>query len=278
MTTEVTTFTFAPSLSLRAVTINGEPWFVAKDVCDVLEHSNVSMALADVDPDDKRKESLGLPGRAPLIINESGLYSLILKSRKPEAKAFKKWVTSEVLPSIRDFNGHAFVFREDGWFNMTKAAKHFGKRIQDFWDNKDSKEYILALCKTIHANQRELFMAKAGYNGGTWAHPKLAVFFARWLDVRFAVWCDAVIDDILKGKAEVVITKPDTSAVAALPEEFTVTAKALASQVANLQTELFSMLTASARAASEGTWGGRAWSQQGTRALRFPPWCLCSRA
>lgn len=141
----------------------------------------------------------------------------------------------------RDFNGHAFVFREDGWFNMTKAAKHFGKRIQDFWDNKDTKEYILALCKTIHANQRELFSAKAGYNGGTWAHPKLAVFFARWLDVRFAVWCDAVIDDILKGKAEVVITKPAESAVAALPEEFTVTAKALASQVANLQTELSSV-------------------------------------
>ena len=100
----------------------------------------------------------------------------------------------------RDFNGHAFVFREDGWFNMTKAAKHFGKRIQDFWDNKDTKEYILALCKTIHANQRELFLAKAGYNGGTWAHPKLAVFFARWLDVKFAVWCDAMIDDILKGQ------------------------------------------------------------------------------
>lgn len=67
---------------------------------------------------------------------------------------------------------------------MTKAAKHFGKRIQDFWDNKDTKEYTLALCKTIHANQRELFMAKAGYNGGTWAHHKLAVFFARWLDME----------------------------------------------------------------------------------------------
>lgn len=52
---------------------------------------------------------------------------------------------------------------------------------------------------------------------GTWAHPKLAVFFARWLDVRFAVWCDAMIEDILKGKAEVVITKPAESAVMALP-------------------------------------------------------------
>ena len=89
------------SLNLRAVTINGEPWFVAKDVCDVLEHSDVSMAVQGLDPDEKTKQSLGLPGRAPVLINESGLYSLILKSRKPEAKAFKKWVTSEVLPSIR---------------------------------------------------------------------------------------------------------------------------------------------------------------------------------
>jgi anti-repressor protein len=89
------------SLNLRAVTINGEPWFVAKDVCDVLDIKNTSQALAGVDPDYKHTQSLGLPGRAPVLINESGLYSLILKSRKPEAKAFKKWVTSEVLPSIR---------------------------------------------------------------------------------------------------------------------------------------------------------------------------------
>jgi hypothetical protein len=103
----------------------------------------------------------------------------------------------------------AFVFREDGWFHMTKAANSFGKRLQDFWDNKDAKQYMQALSETIHANQRELFEARAGYNGGTWAHPKLAVFFARWLDVKFAVWCDAMIDDILKGNAEVTITKPE---------------------------------------------------------------------
>jgi hypothetical protein len=81
----------------------------------------------------------------------------------------------------------AFVFREDGWFNMTKAAKHFGKRLQNFWDNKDANQYMQALSETIHANQRELFEARAGYNGGTWAHPKLAVFFARWLMAKSGV-------------------------------------------------------------------------------------------
>lgn len=90
---------------------------------------------------------------------------------------------------------------------MTSAAKHFGKRLQDFLDNKATLEYIGAL-RTIHADEREFTQAKVGYNGGTWAHPKLAVFFARWLDVRFSVWCDSVIDELLRGKAAVVPTRP----------------------------------------------------------------------
>lgn len=56
-----------------------------------------------------------------------------------------------------------------------------------------------------------------GRHGGTWAHPKLAVFFARWLDTKFAVWCDTVIDDILRGKAEVVVTKPEQSEIMKMP-------------------------------------------------------------
>lgn len=108
----------------------------------------------------------------------------------------------------RDYNGTPIVFRKDGWFNMTKAAQHFGKRLQDFWDNAEAKTYISELEKLNHANQRELKQATPGRYGGTWAHPKLAVFFARWLDVRFAVWCDSMIEDILKGAAEVTITRP----------------------------------------------------------------------
>jgi anti-repressor protein len=98
---------FSPTLSLRAVNIDGEPWFIAKDVCDALEMdttAGVTQWLRGLDADEKDslRISQGTPGNPnQTIINESGLYSLILKSRKPEAKAFKKWVTSEVLPSIR---------------------------------------------------------------------------------------------------------------------------------------------------------------------------------
>jgi prophage antirepressor-like protein len=89
--------------ALRTSTLDGEPWFVAKDVCDILNISNSSDALSRLDDDEKgvaNTDTLG--GKQEMaIINESGLYSLILTSRKPEAKAFKKWITSEVLPTIR---------------------------------------------------------------------------------------------------------------------------------------------------------------------------------
>lgn len=62
----------------------------------------------------------------------------------------------------KTFDNVPFVFREDGWFNMTKAAKHFGKRLQDFMDNKETQEYILALRASIDAIQRELTVAYSG--------------------------------------------------------------------------------------------------------------------
>lgn len=90
--------------NIRIATANGEPWFVGKDVTDILGYTNPSKALADhVDDDDKlNNESLSSLGqRGGWLINESGLYSLILSSKMPNAKKFKHWVTSEVLPNIR---------------------------------------------------------------------------------------------------------------------------------------------------------------------------------
>ena len=86
---------------IRAVEQDGEPWFVAADVCRALEHTNVNMALDRLDEDEKSKFGLGLPGGDTWCVNGPGLYSLVLGSRKPEAKAFKRWITHEVLPSIR---------------------------------------------------------------------------------------------------------------------------------------------------------------------------------
>ncbi|MZP28673.1 phage antirepressor Ant [Heliobacterium undosum] len=85
---------------VRTVVIDGQPWFVAKDVCIVLELKNPSAVIQRLDDDERAKFNLGRQGDTN-VVNEPGLYSLILASRKPEAKAFKRWVVHEVLPSIR---------------------------------------------------------------------------------------------------------------------------------------------------------------------------------
>lgn len=94
---------------IRVIDRDGEPWFIAVDVCRALEHSNVSVALDRVDRDEKAKFNLGLPGGDTWCVNEPGLYTLVLGSRKPEAKAFKRWITHEVLPAIRQNGYYALV-------------------------------------------------------------------------------------------------------------------------------------------------------------------------
>lgn len=96
---------------LRMMEVDGQPWLVGKDVAEALGYSNPRKALADhVDEEDKTdgvtiRDSIGRD-QNPVIINESGLYSLVLSSKLPGAKRFKRWVTSEVLPSIRKHGGY----------------------------------------------------------------------------------------------------------------------------------------------------------------------------
>lgn len=85
---------------VRTLNLNGEPWFVAVDVCSVLDLSNPTIAVSRLDEDERAKFNLGRQGDAT-IVNEPGLYTLVLGSRKPEAKAFKRWITHEVIPAIR---------------------------------------------------------------------------------------------------------------------------------------------------------------------------------
>ena len=85
---------------VRTLNPNGEPWFVAVDVCSVLDLSNPTIAVSRLDEDERAKFNLGRQGDAT-IVNEPGLYTLVLGSRKPEAKAFKRWITHEVIPAIR---------------------------------------------------------------------------------------------------------------------------------------------------------------------------------
>jgi prophage antirepressor-like protein len=88
---------------VRTVMRDGEPWFAAKDVCEILELGNSRMALERLDDDEKGVSSIDTLGgtQEMQIVNEPGLYSLVLGSRKPEAKAFKRWITHEVIPSVR---------------------------------------------------------------------------------------------------------------------------------------------------------------------------------
>lgn len=100
---ELKTFQNPKFGTIRTTTINGEPWFVAVDVCKALDLNNNRMAIERLDVDEKGVSSIDTPGgkQELTIINEPGLYALVLGSRKPEAKAFKRWITHEVIPTIR---------------------------------------------------------------------------------------------------------------------------------------------------------------------------------
>lgn len=103
MNNELQVFNSSEFGNVRVVQVDGEPWFVAADVCRALEISNSRDAVARLDDDEKGVGSTDTLGgkQGMQIINEPGLYTLVLGSRKPEAKAFKRWVTHEVLPTIR---------------------------------------------------------------------------------------------------------------------------------------------------------------------------------
>nr|DAK75128.1 MAG TPA: repressor domain protein [Caudoviricetes sp.] len=101
---DLTTFTNPEFGQVRTVEIDGTPWLVGKDVAVALGYKEPTKAVRDkVDPEDRGMSKMDTPSgeQEMLIINESGLYSLILSSKMPKAKAFKRWVTSEVLPAIR---------------------------------------------------------------------------------------------------------------------------------------------------------------------------------
>ena len=112
MNNEIQTFNFNAT-PMRALTDeNGDPWFVAKDVCDILEiRTNNLRTILDSDEISELSNDYNIDiaqngGKSPLIISEAGLYGLVLKSRKPEAKGFKRWVTHDVLPTIRKTGGY----------------------------------------------------------------------------------------------------------------------------------------------------------------------------
>ena len=144
--------------SVRTLTINDEPYFVGKDVAEILGYTNPSKALADhVDEDDKlNNESLSSLGqRGGWIINESGLYSLILSSKMPNAKKFKRWVTSEVLPAIR----------KHGIYAIDEVLNNPDMLIAALTELKAEREKTKLLTETVAVQKQQIseMKPKASY-------------------------------------------------------------------------------------------------------------------
>jgi anti-repressor protein len=130
MSNEIQQFYFN-NAALRTLTDEaGEPWFVAKDVCDILEISNPSDALKRLDDDERSRFNLGRQGETN-IVNEAGLYVLVLGSRKPEAHEFKRWVTHEVLPQIRKTGGYIPTTDADDDMTILAKAVMIGQRTME---------------------------------------------------------------------------------------------------------------------------------------------------
>lgn len=153
---ELTVFSNEKFGSVRTVKIDGEPWLVGKDVAEALGYANPQKAIRDhVDDEDKTlNESFTVNGTQAVLINESGLYALVVSSKLPSAKAFKRWVTSEVLPSIRKTGG----YQQNGFrmsdallvmANVAKLAEENQRRLNAVEESQ--KELVGKLDKAAEA-------------------------------------------------------------------------------------------------------------------------------
>ena len=141
MSNEIKIFENEEFGSVRTLEINGEPYFVGKDVAEILGYANTSKALIDhVDDEDKlNNETLSSLGqRGGWLINESGLYSLILSSKLPTAKKFKRWVTSEILPAIRKTGSYSIQSKPDSYTIEDPAAR--ARRWAEEYEEKKALE------------------------------------------------------------------------------------------------------------------------------------------
>lgn len=127
----LTPFTYGPH-QVRTLTINGEPAFIAKDLCAVLDLSNPRTSLALLDEDERGVHTVDTPGGTQKMayVTESGMYSFILRSRKPEAKKFKRWVTHDVLPQIRKTGAYGTPRQITGDELLARAVIEANQRLK----------------------------------------------------------------------------------------------------------------------------------------------------
>ena len=147
---------------IRTLEINNEPWFVAKDICEILEIKNSRQALTRLDEDEKADVILndGSQNRNMSAVNEYGLYNLILASRKKEAKEFKRWITHEVIPSIRKHGG--YIAGQEQMTDeelMAKAVLMANSKIQEL--NRKNQQLQMQNSQLTVVN--EIMKPKADY-------------------------------------------------------------------------------------------------------------------
>ena len=149
--------------TIRTVVIDGEPWFVAKDVCDILGVQNVTQSMQQLEDFERSMFNIGRQGNAN-IISESGFYALVLRSRKPIAKPFRLWVTQEVLPQIRKTGGYIPIDENDSEKDiMAKALLIANKTIselQQFYDdlmNTEGLYHMNTVAKELRIGRNTLF-------------------------------------------------------------------------------------------------------------------------
>jgi prophage antirepressor-like protein len=149
---------------IRTVLIDGEPWFIAKDVCNILGHTNPTVAMNSLEDFEKAKFNLGLSGGCTNVINESGFYSLVIRSRKEIAKPFRLWVTRDVLPQIRKTGGYIPVDENDSDKQiLAKAlliANNTITELQQFYDdlmNTDGLYSMNITAKELRIGRNILF-------------------------------------------------------------------------------------------------------------------------
>lgn len=129
--TQIEVFQFpATGQQLRTVLVDGAPWFVAADVASVLDLGNLHSSLALLDDDERSLHTVESGQRSMSIVSEAGLYSLILRSRKTEARAFKRWITHEVLPQIRATGRYEVTRLGDELEELEAANLRTAKAIQ----------------------------------------------------------------------------------------------------------------------------------------------------
>lgn len=141
---------------VRTQIINNEPWFVAADVCQILELTNVTTALSRLDEDERSKYNLGRQGEAN-VINEFGLYNLVLSSRKSEAKSFKRWITHEVVPAIRKTGSYQTpMSQEDIMIATLETQKEIKKRLNNVTNDVESLKKEIDLSRLQKAKLSQL--------------------------------------------------------------------------------------------------------------------------